>query len=35
VDHAISEIIQKYKAGELKDEEQCYNLKWMEKGYVK
>ena len=35
VDNAISEIIQKYKAGELKDEDHNYNLKWMEKEVVK
>ena len=35
VDDAISEIIQKYKSGELKDEERHYNLKWMEKEVVR
>jgi nucleoside-diphosphate-sugar epimerase len=35
VDDAIREIIQKYNAGELKDEERFYNLKWMEKEIVK
>lgn len=35
VDDAISEIIQKYKSGELKDEERHYNLKWMEKEVLK
>lgn len=35
VDHAISEIIQKYKSGELKDEDRHYNLKWMEKEVLK
>ena len=35
VDDAIREIIQKYNAGELKDEERFYNLKWMEKEVVK
>ena len=31
VEDAIQEIIQKYRAGELKDEDCFYNLKWMEK----
>lgn len=31
VEDAICEIIQKYRAGELKDEERSYNLKWMQK----
>lgn len=31
VETAIKEIIEKFKAGELKDEDQFYNLKWMEK----
>jgi len=35
VDDAISEVIRYYRSGELKDEEQHYNLKWMEKGFVK
>jgi nucleoside-diphosphate-sugar epimerase len=30
VEHAIQEIIQKYRSGELKDEDRYYNLKWME-----
>ena len=30
VDDAIREIIEKYKAGDLHDSDQCYNLKWME-----
>ena len=30
VDDAIREIIEKYKAGDLQDSDQCYNLKWME-----
>jgi nucleoside-diphosphate-sugar epimerase len=30
VDDAVREIIEKYKAGELKDEDRCYNLKWMQ-----
>ena len=35
VDDAIREIIQKYNAGELKDEERFHNLKWMQKEVVK
>ena len=35
VDDAIREIIQKYNAGELKDEERFYNLKWMQREVVK
>jgi nucleoside-diphosphate-sugar epimerase len=31
VSDAISEIISKYRAGELADEDRFYNLKWMEK----
>jgi len=31
VDDAIREIIEKYRAGALKDEEHFYNLKWMQK----
>lgn len=31
VEHAIREIIEKYRSGVLKDEEQFYNLKWMQK----
>lgn len=30
VENAILEIIEKYKAGELKDEDRFYNLKWMQ-----
>lgn len=30
VNDAISEIIQKYRAGKLKDEDRFYNLRWME-----
>jgi len=30
IDDAIREIIEKYRAGELKDENRFYNLKWME-----
>jgi nucleoside-diphosphate-sugar epimerase len=30
VDDAIREIIEKYKIGELKDEDRFYNLKWMQ-----
>jgi len=31
VENAIIEIIEKYRAGELKDEEHFYNLNWMQK----
>ena len=31
IDDAIREIIEKYRTGELKDEDRFYNLKWMEK----
>ena len=31
VDNAIHEIIEKYRSGELKDEDHFYNLRWMEK----
>jgi len=31
VNDAVREIIEKYRAGELKDEEHFYNLKWMQK----
>jgi hypothetical protein len=34
VDDAINEIIQKYKAGELKNEDHFHNLKWMQRGVV-
>jgi len=30
VDDAVREIIETYKAGKLKDEDICYNLKWMQ-----
>lgn len=35
VDDAIEAIIEAYKAGELKDEERWYNLKWMQKVVLK
>jgi len=35
VGHAIRELIEKYHSGELKDEERCYNLKWMQREVVK
>jgi nucleoside-diphosphate-sugar epimerase len=35
VDDAIREIVHKYRAGELKDEDRCYNLKWMQGEVVK
>ena len=31
VEDAVREIIGKYRAGALKDEDRCYNLKWMQK----
>ena len=31
VEHAIQEVIEKYRSGILKNEEHFYNLKWMEK----
>ncbi|MBT3924223.1 MAG: SDR family oxidoreductase [Nitrospina sp.] len=31
VEHAVVEIIEKYRNGAVKDEELCYNLKWMQK----
>jgi len=31
VEHAVLEIIEKYRSGAVKDEERCYNLKWMQK----
>ena len=34
VEHAVREIIAKFKAGELKDEDHFYNLLWMEKKVV-
>lgn len=35
VNDAIREIIQKHRAGELKDEDQFHNLKWMQKEILK
>jgi nucleoside-diphosphate-sugar epimerase len=35
VDDAISEIIHKYRSGALKDEDQFYNLKWMQQEVMK
>lgn len=35
VNDAIGEVIEKYRAGELKDEERYYNLKWMQREVVK
>jgi nucleoside-diphosphate-sugar epimerase len=35
VEDAIKEIIDKYRSGELKDEERCYNLKWMQREVLK
>ena len=34
VAHAIDEITLAFKAGQLKDEERFYNLKWMQKGVI-
>ena len=34
VHDAIREIIQKYRSGDLKDEDRCYNLKWMQKEVI-
>ena len=31
VEHAIQEVIEKYRSGVLKDDEQFHNLKWMQK----
>jgi hypothetical protein len=31
VEHAVQEIIESYRSGFLKDEDQFYNLKWMQK----
>jgi nucleoside-diphosphate-sugar epimerase len=35
VNDAIREIIEKYRSGELRDEERYYNLKWMQREVVK
>jgi len=35
VDDAIGEIIQKFEAGELSNEERFYNLKWMQKEVIR
>ncbi len=35
VSDAIGELIEKYRSGELKDEERYYNLKWMQREVVK
>jgi nucleoside-diphosphate-sugar epimerase len=35
VDNAIQDIIEKYRSGELKDEERYYNLKWMQREVLK
>jgi nucleoside-diphosphate-sugar epimerase len=35
VDDAIREIVHKYRAGELKDDDRFYNLKWMQRELVK
>jgi len=31
VEHAVREIIDAYRKGELKDEDRFYNLRWMKK----
>jgi nucleoside-diphosphate-sugar epimerase len=35
VDNAISEIVEKFRSGVLKDEDHFYNLRWMEKTVLK
>lgn len=35
VEHAVQELIESYHKGALKDEDQFYNLKWMEKTILK
>ena len=35
VEDAIRELVHKFRAGELKDEERFHNLKWMQRGVVK
>lgn len=35
VDNAIKDIIEKFRSGELKDEERYYNLKWMQREVLK
>jgi nucleoside-diphosphate-sugar epimerase len=35
VDNAISEIVEKFRSGALKDEDRFYNLRWMEKTVLK
>lgn len=35
VENAIQDVIEKYRSGELKDEEQYYNLKWMQREVLK
>jgi nucleoside-diphosphate-sugar epimerase len=35
VDTAIQELVEKYRSGDLRDEDQFYNLRWMEKGMFK
>ena len=34
VEHAITEIVESYRAGQLPDEDRCYNLRWMERTVV-
>ena len=35
VEHAIREIVESYQAGQLQDEDRCYNLRWMERTVLK
>ena len=35
VENAIQDIIEKFRSGELKDEERYYNLKWMQREVLK
>ena len=35
VENAISEIVEKFRSGELKDQDHFYNLRWMEKTVLK
>lgn len=35
VENAIQDVIEKYRSGELKDEERYYNLKWMQREVLK
>jgi len=35
VEHAILDVIEKFRSGELKDEDEYYNLKWMQREVLK